>query len=101
MRKITEEALNAFITGRPMKKQNTEVRVTSINSFQMLLHGNIIAERRGNKLHVRNCGWETSTTKERLNAVLNHYKHPNICVRQFVMYIGSEPMGNKTHTFKI
>jgi len=71
MRKITEEAVNAFNNSLPFKKSNTEVEVLP-NVTIMRLHGNSIAFRYNNHdqtLSVTNCGWQTNTTKERLNAI--------------------------------
>ena len=71
MRKITEEAVRAFWNGKNLRKGNTEV-VSSNYGSQMFLHGNEIAnlDKRFNVLLIDNCGWETPTTKERLNGIL-------------------------------
>lgn len=68
MRKITEQAAAAFELGYNFKLNNTEVRKTA-GSVQMLLHGNLIAERTEAKLYINSCGWMTPTTKERLNGI--------------------------------
>jgi hypothetical protein len=71
MRKITEETVNAFNNSLPFKKANMEVEVLP-NVTIMKLHGNSIAFRYNNPertLSITNCGWETNTTKERLNAI--------------------------------
>lgn len=65
MRKITAEAVNAFIEGRHYKKSNMEVRDNC-----MYLHNNKIAWfDRNHQLWISNCGWWSNTTKERLNAL--------------------------------
>lgn len=74
MRKITQQAVAAFEAGREFKSGNTEVRLVTCGphvAMQLLLHGNPIAERDvdGNRLVVRSAGWETATTKERLNGI--------------------------------
>ena len=67
MRAITMEAVNAFVNGRNFKSSNTVVRGKSF-----YLHGNKIAwyDERGS-LWITNCGWQTNTTKERLNGLPN------------------------------
>lgn len=71
MRKITKETVNAFNNSTPFKKANMEVEVLP-NVTIMKLHGNPIAYRYNNPektLSITNCGWQTNTTKERLNAI--------------------------------
>lgn len=71
MRKITEQTIEALYEGRAMKRGNMTVRVLP-NVSVMELHGNAIAwlyndpER---TLRITNAGWETRTTKERLNGL--------------------------------
>jgi hypothetical protein len=69
MRKITENATNAFMAGRPFAQSNTAVMVND-GEVIMSLHGHPIAKRtEDGALYVRSAGWETTTTKERLNGV--------------------------------
>jgi len=71
MRKITKEAINHFNNAEPFKKQNTEVEVLP-NVTILKLHGNSIAYQYNDPqrtLSITNCGWQTNTTKERLNAI--------------------------------
>lgn len=70
MRKITQEAVNAFENGYTLYKQNMIV-----NEHGMFLHGNKIAEytslyKDGNKsINITLAGWNTNTTRERLNGL--------------------------------
>ena len=67
MRQITKESRDAFMQCENYKKSNMEVRNGS-----MYLHGNKIAWFDRNKqLWMSNCGWQSNTTKERLNALPN------------------------------
>lgn len=68
MRKITEQMLEAFINNRSKKIGNTEV-IASEHKTVLLLHGNLIAESNVEGLFIQNLGWETNTTKERLNSL--------------------------------
>jgi hypothetical protein len=78
MRKITEKARQAWIGGYDFKSGNTEVRVTfsgdsvlsSGDIKELLLHGNCIAWRdTDGVMYFSLCGWNTPTTRERLQAV--------------------------------
>lgn len=77
MRKITIEAINAFMNNKPFARSSTIV--TKINELMVLyLHGNRIATKciNTNKIKITNAGWFTVTTKERLNGL------PNVSIRQ-------------------
>lgn len=72
MRKITDKAARAFMTGTEMRGDNTAVQVEG-EDVLLTLHGHTIARRRlyrGNSLQVSLCGWGTVTTRERLNGIL-------------------------------
>ena len=64
MRKVTQQAVEAFMNGYNFKSGNTEVRNNA-----MYLHGNKIAEWRGDELWITNAGWSINVTKERLNGI--------------------------------
>ena len=74
MKKITEQAANAFKNDRGFLSGNTQVRVIS-GRTEMLLHGHIIAKKEDGDLWINLCGWNTTTTRERLNGL------PNVSVR--------------------
>lgn len=71
MRKITQEASRAMKEWRNFKSSNTTVR-TARTGMLLSLHGNDIANygSRGYDLYIRDAGWRTATTKERLNGLL-------------------------------
>jgi hypothetical protein len=64
MRVITQKAIDAFRSGDSFKSGNTEV-----NKFGYFLHGNKIAYKDENALYISLCGWNTNTTRERLNGL--------------------------------
>ena len=71
MRKITTQAVQAFEEARPFKSGNTKVEVLP-NCTILKLHNNAIAYRYNDPertLSITNCGWQSDTTKERLNAL--------------------------------
>ena len=70
MRKITEDAIRAFRNRDDFKRGNTEVYTWAEGSV-LLLHGNAIATLDADGLFITSAGWETTTTKERLNGLPN------------------------------
>jgi hypothetical protein len=71
MRKITEKAIEAFMNAKPFKMSNTEVEVLP-NVTILKLFGNSIAYRYNDPLRtlsISTCGWDSPTTRERLNGI--------------------------------
>ena len=71
MRKIEEQMNEAILNRKDFRKDNTEVITISDCSF-VYLHGNHIATV-GKTLDICDAGWQTVTTKSRLNALLNEF----------------------------
>jgi hypothetical protein len=63
-RQITEIMAHAFWNGESKKLSNTEVK-----NFEMYLFGNKIAWYQNGILYFTLCGWNTLTTRERLNGL--------------------------------
>jgi hypothetical protein len=76
MRKITKEAVQAFIEGRKFSKGNMKVEFDA-SFWKLKLHNNTIAtiDPLG-VMSVSNAGWSSNTTKERLNGL------PGVWVKQ-------------------
>lgn len=73
MRKITQMAVSSFMNAQKFKLSNTEVQVLE-NVTILLYQGNPIAYRYNNPertISIQNCGWFSTTTKERLNGLPN------------------------------
>ena len=70
MRKITSNAIAAFNSARNFKDGNTEVQ-SGDGITHLLLHGNAIARKDSTGLSINLCGWNTPTTRERLNGLPN------------------------------
>ncbi len=64
MRKITKEIAAAFASRRPRTVGNTSTDGTAV-----FLHGNRIVERREDGVWATLAGWNTPTTRERVNGV--------------------------------
>ena len=69
MRKITRDAVDAFMRRESFKRSNTQVVVHPENTH-LYLHGNPIAivDLLG-CIKITNAGYQTNTTKERLNGI--------------------------------
>lgn len=77
-RKITQEAISAFLSGRTFSKSNMKV-VEEYGIWRLKLHNNTIAtiDTMG-VLSISNAGWSSNTTKERLNGLPGvHIKQKN------------------------
>ena len=72
MRKIEREMIQCIIDEKSMSKSNTRVEYEKNYRFTFYLHGHRIAVYypNGKNLHLNNCGYETNTTKSRLNALI-------------------------------
>ena len=74
---------------QPFKRGNTEVKTfkredeTKPYFARIILHGNTIAELSHEGLQITSAGWETNTTKERLNGLPN----VNITQKDFIWYL--------------
>ena len=64
MRKITREIVDAFQNSRSLTIDNSRT-----NGESLWLFGNKIAEIRRDGLWITNAGWNSATTKERLNGL--------------------------------
>ena len=93
MKLITKQSIEAFMDARPFKKSNMEVEVLP-NVTILKLFGNRIAFRYNDPdktLSVTNCGWQSNTTKERLNAI------PGVSIQQknWEWYLNGEKWNGK------
>lgn len=69
MRKITRQACEAFIDRKKFQSGNTMT-----DGYSLYLHGNRIATRLNsgsNVFLISTAGWRTSTTRERLNGLID------------------------------
>ena len=93
MRKIEEQMNEAILNRKDFRKDNTEVITISDCSF-VYLHGNHIATV-GKTLDICDAGWQTVTTKSRLNALLNEFAEGcYLFQRNFDWFLGDAD-GNK------
>jgi hypothetical protein len=64
MRNITEKVVKAFVNGNKAKIKNTESTGT-----ELILFGHVIAKKENGKILASLRGYNTSTTRERLNGL--------------------------------
>lgn len=90
MKLITWESVNAFLAGEPFKKSNMTVEVLG-DLRRLKLFGNTIAVRViGEGVKIYDGGWQTNTTKERLNGLLQELGSPlYIKQKNWKWYIGN------------
>jgi hypothetical protein len=90
VRKIERLMTRAIFDGRSWRQGNTEVRWSRFphqTYGQVLLHGNKIAEvwttKSGEwRLSISDAGWQTVTTKSRLNALIGELVNPRLRISQ-------------------
>ena len=70
MRQIERDMLSAIKLGKCWRKANTEVYTNDNNASLVYLHGNHIATVTYNKVSIFDGGYQSNTTKSRLNAIL-------------------------------
>ena len=78
MRKIETEMLSAintaFATGEGWSKGNTMVHFNAENNEVLVrLHGNLIAVIDEDSMTLKDGGWQSNTTKSRLNALCDEF----------------------------
>ena len=81
MRKIEHQMNAAIINEQDWKCANTEVR-NEDGVSKVFLHGNLIAEVGDTFLRLFDGGWQSNTTKSRLNALLKAHGKGGECVFQ-------------------
>lgn len=86
MKIVTKNAVNCFNQeGNAIFGSNTQV-TTSNGITKLFLFGNLIAVKENGVTRISNAGWESNTTKERLNAL--HGVH--IQQKKGVWYLNGE-----------
>ena len=89
MRKIEKEMQSAIANRKNWSKSNTSVSVDNEGTTFVTLHGNLIAQISNfGDIKLSSCGWQTSTTKSRLNAILDTFLSGiGVYQKDFVWYI--------------
>jgi hypothetical protein len=91
MRKIEQEMLKAIRSRKNWSNANTAVSIDS-DVVSVMLHGHKIAEIdfKERKMKISSCGYTTSTTKSRLNAILHEFSNQGIYQKNYEWFIGDK-----------
>lgn len=96
MRKISTDSARALVNGYKFSRDNTTVEISDNGKFAfMYLFGNWIARKNleTTNININNCGYTTTTTKDRLNAIISQsgFRHDygHIFQKDFEWYITS------------
>lgn len=100
MRKITTQAIRAFLDGDNFKLSNTKVSYCEHEETSYLyLFNNLIAklDHYNKELTITTAGWNTTTTRERLNGL------PRVDVSQnnWQLYLNGQPWDGELTTIKL
>ena len=74
MRKIERDMNRAIRTGNNFSSSNTMVKHFD-GDAEVYLHGNHIATVMNNSIIIKDGGWQSNTTKSRLNALLDEFSY--------------------------
>jgi hypothetical protein len=106
MRKIEREMNAAILNNQNWQKDNTSVTFDSeTNESKVYLHGNHIATVGDNFVQIFDGGYQSVTTKSRLNAILKEHgikgecvfqKNFNWFVHKFIGQAGTSPVYNES-----
>jgi len=88
MRKIETEMNRAIAQGNNWSKANTSVSFEG-ETAEVRLHGNLIARVGEGFIELFDGGWQTTTTKSRLNAILSENGIPGerVFAKQFEWFV--------------
>ena len=74
MRKIESQMIAAINSSKNWQSANTSVHFNEESNTSIVrLHGNKIAEVTDDSMTIFDGGWQTTTTKSRLNALINEF----------------------------
>ncbi len=90
MRKIEKQMIAAIKANKNWTNANTSVHFDSESGVRVVrLHGNKIAEVTDNDMTIFDGGWQTTTTKSRLNALCSEFciTGEGVFQKDFVWYV--------------
>jgi len=85
-RKISQAGAMALESGRKLHQSNTSVEIDNGGDWILKLHGNTIARITEDGLSITTAGWNTPTTRERLNALDGVGVHQ----KNYVLYLNDK-----------
>ena len=90
MRKIEQQMNDAVANNKNWQSANTSVHFNEENGVSIVrLHGNKIAEVSDNDMTIFDGGWQSVTTKSRLNALCDYFciSGEGVFQKDFVWYV--------------
>jgi hypothetical protein len=91
MRKIERLMNEAVNEALNWKSGNTEVKTDLSNNSRVFLHGNHIATVGGTFMQIFDGGWQSNTTKSRLNALLfAHGNSEHVYQKNFEWFVSTK-----------
>ena len=89
MRKIERQMNSAIRSGKNFSSANITVRHGFENEADVYLHGNHIATVKSNSIIIKDGGWQSNTTKSRLNALLYEFSYGmRVFQKNFEWFVG-------------
>ena len=89
MRKIERQMNSAIRNGVNFSSSNTAVRHGFEGEADVYLHGNHIATVKTNSIIIKDGGWQSNTTKSRLNALLDEFSYGmRVFQKNFEWFVG-------------
>ena len=89
MRKIERQMNQAIRLGKNFSSSNTTVKQGWEGEADVYLHGNHIATVKSNSIIIKDGGWQSNTTKSRLNALLDEFSYGmRVFQKNFEWYVG-------------
>ena len=85
-RKISQAGATALVSKRKLHQSNTSVEIDHKGDWILKLHGNAIAMITKDGLSITTAGWNTPTTRERLNALDGVGVHQ----KNYVLYLNDK-----------
>lgn len=90
MRKIEKVVVGAFVNGRAATLSNT-----TTDGSKLYLHGNLIAKRENGVYFFTLAGWNTPTTRSRINALARLAGGTGVHCKDWTAYHGTEEISDR------
>ena len=89
MRKIESQMIDAINANKNWSSGNTMVKTDDNNESRVFLHGNHIATVFDDSMMIMDGGWQSNTTKSRLNALCDAFciAGEGVFQKDFVWYV--------------
>lgn len=97
MKKITEESIKAFYSFKKYKKKNMVVYVDKYSAELRLFRNTIAILNNDKTLQITTCGYNTRTTRDRLNGL----KNITVSTKKNQLYLNNERWDGNLKTINL